>query len=132
MPTVEVIDLNHVNVDGAPGGALTDVLENYKGVVGIRGAVLGGLRALIDATAQAHAAALAELKAEHVAALAEKDKAIADLDAQVKALGGTDLAQQLAREKRTADLLAQKQRIDDELAGIDAAAAAPQPEGTPG
>ena len=43
---------------------------------------------------------------------------VAALNAQITALGGTALAQQLAKDKRRAELLAQRDAADKELAAM--------------
>lgn len=125
MPTIVVVDLGHVTIDGVAAGAVADVLANHDpGVVltpecaasGFRGALQAALIARDGAIQQAHADALAAKDAE----LARQQATIADLEAQVDALGGTELAQKLARQKQRQALREIQDRVAAELATIEA------------
>lgn len=127
MATIVVNDLSNVTVDGVPAGSVTDVLTNFKAVLGIRGDLLRAVQAWAISRDQAHETALQAQQVAHAAALAERDATIATLQAQlqeckglVDALGGTDLAQRLRRESRRQELLAAQQAAAEELAALDA------------
>jgi hypothetical protein len=100
MPTIVVTDLNHVTIDGIASGSVTDILANRKDV----GAsdLLAALGAWRDAChcahgdamklqCDAHAAALAGLRAKNDADLAARDAALADAVATERARGKTSL-----------------------------------------
>lgn len=145
---IVVLDLTHVTVDGEPAGSVTDLLCNYASVDGIRSAVLTALQAwasqrdadyasVVDQLVEAHrlafedqtakhAAALASLEADHSTAIEGLQVTItglqateADLRNQVKALGGTELAQSLARDAERQRLLAAKAKAEADLAALD-------------
>lgn len=120
MATIVVTDLSNVSVDGVAAGSVTDVLSNFKSVVGLRGDLLRAIQAWYaagqQANADAHAKALADVKAKLDAATAT----VAEQKTQIDALGGTDLGRRLAAEKEHA--AAVRAKADAEAAVVAAAA----------
>lgn len=126
MATIVVNDLNNVTVDGVNAGSVTDVLQNQRNVPGIRGDMMTALQAWLARRNQAHEDEKAALRADHASAVAARETRVADLQralaeqvAQVKALGGTPLAQRLAAEARIREIREAKAQLDVELAGLD-------------
>lgn len=105
MPEIVVIDLNTVTIDGETAGSVLDVAANYPQIEGIKGLVLTALQGWLTARDQAHADELA------------------NRDAQIAALGGTELAQQIATEARRQAALDAIAAAQAELASIDSGGA---------
>jgi hypothetical protein len=75
MPEIVVVDLSNVTVDGVQAGSVTDILMNYGGVPGIRGALLEALMAWKNACQSEHLDHCQSLCKAHASALSEKDAA---------------------------------------------------------
>jgi hypothetical protein len=116
MATIIVTDLSNISVDGTPAGSVVDVLVNYGKTPGFRADLLRALRDWHDgdrkAVGDAAGAQVEALKAEHAAR-------VADLTAQVEALGGTEQAERLRRDARIRSAQEAKARAEKELADLN-------------
>lgn len=119
MPTIVVVDLANVTVDGVPSGSVTDVLTNFKSVAGIRGDVLAALQAWAADRERAHAEALRAREAAHAEALDSLRAKADEQAALIDALGGTEKGREMAREARRQVLLEARARAEAELAEIE-------------
>jgi len=153
VPTLEIIDLSNVKVDGENYGRFTNLQWNCGPQPdGFASQLFDAVQAWVDERDRLHAAALAAATQAGddavAAALAARDAAyaadseivrtayekqvamlqaslaplqatIADQTAQIEALGGTELGQQLAREAARRRLLVAQERIAASLAALD-------------
>lgn len=126
--TIVVNSLTEVTVDGVPFGAVTDISDNLpERKVEILAAAHLWLAGLLQNEKAIYDDDLARIEGEHVRALVAKDVIIAERDteinglrAEVAALGGSALGQQMIREarrKRAEEMKAESQRILAELDG---------------
>ena len=140
MPTIVVIDPANVTVDGEPAGSFIDVLINHDpdlrlgleptDAKGVRGGLLAAMTAWSEARRQdatantkaisdAYAAALAGKDAAHAAEVAELEATIAEQQALIDTLGGTELGRQMAKDAQKAALLAKQAELAEELAALE-------------
>lgn len=141
MPDLVIKDVSNVTVDGVAAGALVDVIANHKpdpadlhaAFVAWEDSHAADKQTSLDrqhkALSDAHAADVASQAAAHASELAAAQKRIDDLtaqakeqDAQIAALGGTELGQRLAREARRKQLQESIGRHQAELTKLDAGA----------
>jgi hypothetical protein len=141
MPFV-VLDPSHVQVDGVSAGSVVDVLSNHAARPEARRELLAALRGWHETLQQSHAAQVKEagdrhaeivsrLAAGHAADAASSAATIAGLQAQVAALGGTELARRLGRDARRHAAVKAIADAQAALDTLDAADAEAEAEATP-
>ncbi len=82
MPTIVVIDLDHVTVDGGPPSAVTDILFNFydpEKWPGLKGDMLAALHAWDDARTATHSQETTALRQGYETQVVAKDAEISQL-----------------------------------------------------
>lgn len=122
MPEIVIVDINNVTIDGDFAGNLFDLAWNRPQIDGIQSLAMAALQTWIEARDQTHTTAMASAAEAYEASIAAKEATIADLTAQIEALGGTELGQRMACEAKRSKLLEIKANAEAELAAIDGGA----------